>query len=135
VVDRDVRIAVATPALQRATESTTGIGLHALERQEDPSKPYGYATAGALTAELEGVLQEAAVRIHHELECRDFSRSDFRVDGAGATWFLEINPLPTFAPDGTFAILAELAGQPYHSFLAGVIRAGLTRLGLGPIGN
>ena len=126
---------VATQALQRATESTTGIGLHALERHEDPAAPHAYAIAGALTAELERELQAAAVRIHRELECQDFSRSDFRVDGAGVAWFLEINPLPTFAPDGTFAILAELAGQPYHAFLADVIRAGLTRLGLGTIGN
>ena len=68
---------------------------------------------------------------HRALECRDFSRSDFRVDPAGRVWFLEVNPLPTFAPDGTFAILAELAGRRYPDFLADVLAGGLRRLGLG----
>ncbi len=40
------------------------------------------------------------------------------------------NPLPTFDPTGTFAILAELTGQPYPAFLADVLRRGLHRLGL-----
>lgn len=120
---------VALPALQRATERTTGIGLHALERHEDPAAPHAYSIGGALTESLERELQSSAVTIHRELECHDFSRSDFRVDAAGVAWFLEINPLPTFAPDGTFAILAELAGRPYRSFLADVLAGGLARLG------
>src|SRR5690606_14902981 len=32
----------ALPALQRAVEATTGIGLHALERHEDPARPFAY---------------------------------------------------------------------------------------------
>jgi D-alanine-D-alanine ligase len=67
------------------------------------------------------------VKAHEALECRDFSRSDFRVDRAGRAWFLEINPLPTFAPDGTFAILAELAGRPYREFLSGILGSAIDR--------
>jgi D-alanine-D-alanine ligase len=118
----------ALPVLQRATERATGIGLHALARHEHPDAPHVYALPGALTEDLERRLQVAAVRIHRELECRDFSRSDFRVDAAGAAWFLEINPLPTLAPDGTFAILAELAGRPYRAFLGEVLSGGLRRV-------
>jgi len=44
--------------------------------------------------------------------------------------FLELNPLPTFAPDGSFAVLAELAGRPHEELLAEVFGAGLARLGL-----
>ena len=122
--------AEALPAMQRATERETGIGLHALERWERADRPFAYSVAGTLTPELEGALARAALAAHQALECRDFSRSDFRVDAAGAVWFIEVNPLPTFAPDGTFAVLAELAGRPYEAFLADVLERGLARLGL-----
>ncbi|OZC04494.1 D-alanine--D-alanine ligase family protein [Rubricoccus marinus] len=124
--------AEALPVLQRATERTTGIGLHALETAPEASgaAPLAYDVAGVLTPELEADLQRDALAAHRALECADFSRSDFRVDAAGGVWFIEINPLPTFAPDGTFAILAELVGEPYPAFLAGLLARGLARLGV-----
>ena len=118
--------AEALPVLQRAVERETGIGLHALE--EDPARPLAYSVPGVLSPELEARLQADALAAHRALECADYSRSDFRVDGAGRVWFIEINPLPTFAPDGTFAILAELVGEPYPEFLAGVLAGGLARV-------
>ena len=120
--------AEALPVLQRAVEAKTRIGLHALERHEDPDRPHAYAVDGVLTPALEAALQADAVRIHQALECRDVSRSDFRIGADGVPMFLEINTLPTFAPDGTFAILAALAGRPYESWLADVLARGLARL-------
>ena len=114
--------AEALPVLQRAVERATGIGLHALGDDEA-----AYDLPGALTPALEAALAGDALAVHRALECRDFSRSDFRVDASGTVWFLEVNPLPTFAPDGTFAILAELAGEPYPAFLARVLDAALRR--------
>ncbi len=120
----------ALPVLQRATERETGIGLHALERFEEAGAPFAY-DLGTLDAALEARLHDLALRAYRALDCRDFARLDFRVDDAGHPWFIEINPLPTFAPDGTFAIIAELAGQAYPDFLADLLGRGLRRLGLG----
>lgn len=124
--------AEALPVLQRAVERETGIGLHALERHEPPDRPFEYTVEGVLTSELDAELQAAALAVHRALECLDYSRSDFRVDADGGVWFIEINPLPTFAPDGTFAILADLVGQDYEAWLADVLARGLARLGLSP---
>ena len=121
----------ALPVLQRAVEARTGIGLHALERHEDPARPFGYRAPVPIEPALEFALQRAALAAHDALGCRDFSRADFRVSADGRAWFLETNPLPTFAPDGTFAILAELAGQDYDAFLADVLARALRRVGLG----
>jgi len=120
--------AEALPVLQRAVERETGIGLHALAQDIAD-----YALPGELTPELEAALHRDALTIHRALDCRDFSRSDFRVDAAGTVWFLEINPLPTFAPDGTFAILAELGGEAYDAFLARVLNKALCCFGGQPI--
>ncbi|MEE3332248.1 MAG: D-alanine--D-alanine ligase [Myxococcota bacterium] len=123
----------ALPVLQRAIEVESGIGLHALERDAAPPAPsggYAHHTPGSLDAALESALKELALRSYEALECRDFARVDFKLDAKGGPAFLEINTLPTFAPDGSFGILAELAGQSFAEFVAEVLAGGLERLGL-----
>ncbi|WP_412060511.1 D-alanine--D-alanine ligase [Rubrivirga sp. IMCC45206] len=112
----------ALPPLQRALDPASGIGIHALDGDAD-----AYRLDGDLSDDLDAALADAALAAHRALDCRDFSRSDFRIDADGRPVFIEINPLPTFAPDGTFAILAELAGQRYDAFLADVLGAALAR--------
>jgi D-alanine-D-alanine ligase len=125
----------ALPVLQRAVEPTTGIGLHALEHRGAPEADWGYALPGDLTPALEARLQAMALDVFQALDCRDFARADFRVDASGAPWFLEVNPLPTFAPDDTFAIVAELQGRAYGELLADVLGRGLRRLGKASTGK
>ncbi len=120
----------ALPAVQRALERRTGIGLHALEGPGAESAGLEHALPGTLDAALEAELAGLAIRAFEALECRDFARADFRLDAEGRPVFLEINPLPTFATDGTFAILAELEGTSLDEMLGRCIRAGLARLGL-----
>lgn len=119
--------AVALPALQRALERETGIGLHAVE---SPGLALAHVTPGALDAAREAELAALAIRAYDALACRDFARADFKCDAAGRPVFLEINPLPTFAPDGSFGILAELAGTTYEALVGDVLARGLARLGL-----
>jgi D-alanine-D-alanine ligase len=78
--------------------------------------------------DTEAEMQRMAVDAFEMLSCRDFARIDFKCDDQGVPYFLEINPLPTFAPDGTFAILAELSGQSYADFLSGILDQALRRV-------
>lgn len=118
------------PVLQRALERRTGIGLHALERHAAAGESLAFELPGALSPELEAELEKLALRAFAALECLDFARVDFRLDAQQRPHFLEINPLPTFAADGGFGILAELAGQRSEALLAEVFEAALARLGL-----
>lgn len=123
----------ALPVLQRALERETGIGLHALEgHAKAANRTLQHSLPGELTPALEQRLSELATRAFDALECRDFARADFRLDAEGAPRFLEMNPLPTFSPDGSFGILAELLGRSLPDLLAEVIEGGLSRLGLVP---
>jgi D-alanine-D-alanine ligase len=115
---------------KRALEAETGIGVHAVERHPAPRGGWQTRLPGALDTDLEGRLAELSVRAFEALECRDFARLDFRLDGQGRPGFLEINPLPTFARDGSFGILAELRGIPVEALIAEAFAAGLRRLGL-----
>jgi D-alanine-D-alanine ligase len=121
----------ALPALQRALEAGTKIGLHALERQAPPPGGWLGELPGSLDPALEAELASLALRAYRALECLDFARADFRLDAAGRPHFLEMNPLPTFAPDGSFGILAELEGRAPEELIAEVLACGLRRLGLG----
>lgn len=118
----------ALAVLQRALERETRIGLHAVERHRSPSGPWAFEVPGHLDAELERRLASLGLAAFEALECRDFARADFRLDAAGEPQFLEINPLPTFAPDGSFGILAELEGRPHEALLADVLGEALRRL-------
>ena len=122
----------ALPVLQRALETRTRIGIHALERHAAPPGGWRPVTPGTLDPALESELAGLALSAFYALECLDFARADFRLDAAGRPRFLEINPLPTFAEDGSFGILAELEGRPLDALLADVIAEALARLGLPP---
>ena len=115
--------------LQRALETETRIGLHALESDPARAEELSYCVPGELSRELECELGRLASCVYGAFECRDFARVDFRLDSRGQPVFLEINPLPTFSPDGSFGILAELAGRPIEALLADVRGRGLARGG------
>jgi len=119
----------ALPVLQRALEAESGIGLHALERHTPPDG-FAHVLPGMLSPALEAELHALAVRAFRALACRDFARADFRLDAAGRPVFLELNPLPTFAQGGSFAVLAEILGRTLEDLLAEVLVLGLARLGL-----
>lgn len=126
----------ALPVLQRALEATTRIGLHAVEPKPgeapaDAAVGLVHCVPGTLDPALESELVEQAARAFRALDCRDFARADFKCDDDGRPCFLEINPLPTFAPEGSFGIHAELLGRPLDDLLAEVLGAGLRRLGAG----
>ncbi|MGE4607839.1 MAG: KamA family radical SAM protein [Myxococcota bacterium] len=118
----------ALPVLQRALDAETGIGIHAIDA-EAPPDGFRAELPGELTAALEADLARLAVRAYTALECVDFARADFKFDRGGEVRFLEMNPLPSFAPDGTFGILAELEGRPVEALMSEVIATALVRLG------
>ena len=119
----------ALPVLQRALEEETRIGLHAVERGH-AGPPLAWCVPGTLDAALEGRLADLARRAFDTIECRDFARIDFKCDAAGVPRFLEINPLPTFSPDGSFGVIAGLLGRTHEELLAEVLAAGLARIGV-----
>jgi len=120
----------ALPVLQRALEADTRIGLHAVERHTAPAGGWRACLAGDLDSDLERELAALGLRAFEALDCRDFARADFRLDAAGRPHFLEMNPLPTFAPDGSFGILAELEGRAPAALVADVLAEALARLDL-----
>lgn len=112
--------------LERGIDKNTKIGIHALENKGILVDEY--ELSHSLNTELEQKLADCCVALCKEMEILDFARLDFKCDEAGKPHFLEINPLPTFATDNTFAILAELENVSYDEFLSKILNAALNRL-------
>jgi len=108
------------PVLERALHGPTGIGIHAVSAH-DPQAEHQAVTHGAIPSGYEELLKQWSVRLCEEMEVRHFARLDFKCDAMGNAQFLEINPLPTFAIDNTFAILAEIEGDTLPRFLGSAL--------------
>ncbi len=116
----------ALPVLQRALHSQSKIGIHAVKPVAEADNDY--SISHHLPETLESQIQEWSLHICEAMEVLDFARLDFKMDEAGNPYFLEINPLPTFAVDNTFAILAELDGISYPVYLAGILNQAIDRI-------
>jgi len=123
----------AHPVLERGLDAETHIGMHIIEayRARTATQPIdlhaAYTLSHQLSFELEARLRTWSLRLCSEMQILDYARLDFKLNHLGNPYFLEVNPLPTFATDNTFAILAELNDQSYTSFLGEILRGALQR--------
>jgi D-alanine-D-alanine ligase len=112
----------AYPPIQRPIDVRTRLACHVLR---GPS--IGWEAPLILTEALDAQARQAALAVFEAVGCRDMARVDFRVDGQERLWFLEINPLPSLDPDGTFGLLAEAMGMTYAQLIGRVLDAAITR--------
>ncbi len=112
---------VAYPAIQRPIDPTSRLSCHVArtDRWEAPLE---------LTDALDAQARQVAVTMFQALGCRDMARIDLRVDARGTIHFLEINPLPSFDPDGSFGLLAEHLGMGYAQLVGRIVDAARRRL-------
>ena len=115
---------VAYPAIQRPLDPATGLSCHVVR----PTPAQG-ACPLTLEPALEAEARRVALRMFTILGCRDIARVDLRVDDVGRVFFLEINPLPSFDPEGSLGLLAEYLGVTYAQLLGRVLDAALARYG------
>jgi D-alanine-D-alanine ligase len=104
------------PVLERGVDNATGLGMHVLEQKGESVEDF--SLTHSLSEKEEDEIQNWCQTLCLELDIRHFARFDFKRDMNEEIQFLEVNPLPTFAVDSTFAIYAELEGKNYVDFMA-----------------
>ncbi len=98
--------------------------IYSLEVKRDYERLVDYEAPARLPPSVLQKIEEASLTAFRVLGCRDFSRVDFRVDGAGTPYFLEINPLPGLNPkSGDIVIMSGLMGWQYRSLIGAVVAA------------
>ena len=81
-----------------------------------------------LSKNIEKFVIECCIKLSERLECRDYSRFDWRLDAKGTPKLLEVNPNPGWCWDGHLAKMAELAGISYREMLNMILQATEQRL-------
>jgi D-alanine-D-alanine ligase len=109
--------------LERALHTTTRIGLHAVEAASGEDEPW--TVTHSLPEALDKNIRKWSLDLCEALEIKHWARLDFKLDDAGNPFLLEINPLPTFGIDQTFAILAEISGKAYPAYLGELLSEAL----------
>ena len=129
-LSRECRDAVAArptayPAIQRPLDPRSRLSCHVARAATGP-----WETPLVLNESLEAQARRIALTLFEALGCADVARVDLRVDEQGKVWFLEINPLPSFDPEGSFGLLAEHAGLSYPQIIDRILQAAIRRLRL-----
>lgn len=104
----------------------------AYEAKWIPDSPYW--SIKSVPAELleatRRIIVEWCVKLFERLECRDYSRFDWRLDSGGNPKLLEVNPNPGWCWDGHLAKMAKFAGISYTEMLKMILQAAEQRLKL-----
>ena len=114
---------VAYPPVQRPLDPVTRLSCHLVR-----PTPTAGLTPLLLDEAMEADARRAALAMFEAIGCRDMARIDLRVDRTGRAFFLEINPLPSFDPDGTLGLLAECLGTTYVQLVGRILDAALLRM-------
>lgn len=124
------------PVIQRPLDPESRLAFHIVDgaarwkRQPTAKRsddPQGLCPLD-LTESMEEAASQMALTMFHALGCYDMARVDLRVDSQGQLFFLEINPLPSFDPNGSLGLLAEYLGRSYASLIDEIIQAALMRI-------
>ncbi len=77
--------------------------------------------------ELRTKLQATAADAFRTMGCRDYARVDFRMDGKGRLFILEVNPNPDISLNAGYARALKAAGIEYAAFWDAMVRNALKR--------
>ncbi len=97
-----------------------------------PDSPYKMVNSipANLPKEVEEFIIECCLKLSERLECRDYSRFDWRLDSEGNPKLLEVNPNPGWCWDGHLTKMAEFSNISYINLLKEILQSAEERLGI-----
>jgi D-alanine-D-alanine ligase len=116
VLERDGQPAALTPL---ETIPTRGV-FYDYAAKRNPDR-HVYRCPPALPDQVVDTVQELAVTAHRALGCRGYSRSDFVIDAAGQSYWLELNTLPGLSEHGNLAAMAGADGITYDQLIKHIL--------------
>jgi D-alanine-D-alanine ligase len=102
--------------------------VYSLEVKRDYLNLVDYECPAKLNKHILKDIEKYALKAFQVLECRDFSRVDFRISTNGTPYFLEINPLAGLNPRSSdLIIMTKLMGLTYNDLIGFILEAALKR--------
>ncbi len=110
--------------------------IYSFNVKKDYKRLIRYECPAKISPEAEAEMMGMAKKVYNTLQCRDFSRVDFRLSEDGKPYFIEINPLPGLAPGySDFPMIAEFNGIDYDSLVRAVLESAFKRYGFNYVLN
>lgn len=111
---------------------TPGVyGYNAKSKDLTENGAPGYFCPADLDPKIAERLNRLALRAHRAIGAKDVSRVDFRLDGEGNPYLLEINTLPGLNPAvSDLCIMARAEGLPYEDLILEILDLAAARYGL-----
>lgn len=96
-----------------------------------PDSPYWKikSVAAKLSEDSQNLVVECCLKLFERLECRDYSRFDWRLDNKNNPKLLEVNPNPGWCWDGHLAKMAKLDNINYPDMIKMILQATEKRIG------
>ncbi len=98
-------------------------GYEAKWLQDSPYFQLLRSIPAVLPEQTEKLVIEYSLKLAERLECRDYSRYDWRLDSKGIPKLLEVNPNPGWCWDGHLAKMAAIEGMSYADMLKNILQA------------
>lgn len=103
--------------------------IYSYEVKKNFEKCVQYVCPPILDKALTEKMKKIALKVYNAMECKDFTRIDFRMTEDGAIYFIELNPLPGLAPNySDLCILAEKCGTSYNDLILKILTSALKRI-------
>ena len=95
-----------------------------------PDSPYWNIKSipAKLPENTKNIITECCLKLFERLECRDYTRFDWRLDSHGNPKLLEVNPNPGWCWDGHLAKMSKILGLSYTEMLGSILQAAEQRL-------
>lgn len=96
---------------------------HKAKWDEDSPQSRGTPRRFGLETDLEARLRETALACWRAFGLRGWARVDFRVDGGGRPWVIDVNANPCLSPDAGFQAALAQAGVPFGEAVRRILAA------------
>lgn len=106
-------------------------GYEAKWLQDSPYFKLLRSVEAKLDKETENKIITCSLKLAERLDCRDYTRFDWRLDAHGIPKLLEVNPNPGWCWDGHMAKMAALKNIPYGEMLKTILEAAEHRINSG----
>jgi D-alanine-D-alanine ligase len=117
-------------AMEIAPVDASAPFVYSLQVKRDFERRVRYHVPPQLDAAVVRRMERMALEAYSLLGCRDVARMDFRLDAAGAPFFLECNPLPGLNPKSGDLVILSRGQMEYDALVQGILREAMERTGV-----
>ena len=123
---REITVSILGNDILPIIEIKPNLGIYDYEAKYTKGAS-NYICPADLPKSKSDMIKNIALKIHRLLNCKVYSRVDFRLDNNDECWLLEINTLPGMTETSLFPMAAKAAGLSFEDLINKIIKLSLEK--------